>query len=125
MSEEIKLKLNNAEVLAFIAARQINPELLEELAASVMTFERQYAAEINQAVASSTSLEEESMFIDTYEQRGYRVDVLYFKEADPKDATAWRTKSWFLRKNERGALDMICEITPADAASLAEEQPNN
>lgn len=112
MSE--KIQLTGPEVLAFIVENQINPSLLEELAAAVMQRERDYAAEINQAVASTTSLESDTLMIDTFEHPGYRLDILYYKEADPKDVTAWLSTSWFLCVNEENQINQILQLSAAE-----------
>lgn len=121
MSE--KIQISGAEVLAFIAENQTNPELLEHLAADVMQQEREYAAKINQAVASTTSLESDSIMIDTFEHPGYRLDVLYYKEADPKDATAWMTSTWFLNLNEQGQIYQILKLAPVEPQPIEDAAP--
>lgn len=119
MSEAIEL--NGPEVLFYIRDHQVNPYLLENLAERVMAFEKDYEGQLNQAVASTTHLRQETMRTAEGEHEGFLLSVHYYKEADPKDATAWHTQYWFLTQNEDKLFNSIWELGESTDVSQVDE----
>jgi hypothetical protein len=109
------------EVLFFIRDNQVNPHLLENLAARVMAFEKDYEGQLNQAVASTTHLRQETMRTAEGEHEGFLLTVHYYKEADPKDASVWHTQYWFLTQNEDKLFNSIWELGENADASQQDE----
>lgn len=104
------IELNGPEVIHFIQENQINPQLLEDLAQSVMRFETRYSGEMNQVISSSTDLRAVTVRTDEGEHDGYMVTVHYYKQADPKDPSGWHTRLWFLTKTEEDKINGIWEL---------------
>ena len=115
------LEMNGPEVLFYIRDHQVNPLLLENLAERVMAFEKDYEGQLNQAVASTTHMRQETLRTAEGEHEGFLLSVHYYKEADPKDATAWHTQYWFLTQNEAKLFNAIWELgESADASQMNE-----
>lgn len=119
MSEAFEM--NGPEVLFYIRDHQVNPYLLENLAERVMAFEKDYEGQLNQAVASTTHLRQETMRTAEGEHEGFLLTVHYYKEADPKDASAWHTQYWFLTQNEDKLFNSIWELGESADASQQDE----
>lgn len=103
-----QMEWTGPDVIFLIQERQNNPHLLEDLAEAVMAFERQYAAEINQAVGSVTHLKEAKG--EQPAEDGFLLTVTYHKEADPKDVMHWRQRKWFLATDEHGKINSLAEL---------------
>lgn len=114
MSDDKKapVALDGPDVIHFINEHQANPELLEELAASVVRAEDEHARQLGVTTTSMTFLREEPMRVMDREEllKGYAVKVCFFKADDVKDPSGWKEVLFFLPADEAGKITSILEL---------------